>query len=368
MITDQINLTDLKARIFLAVTILTLAIYQTLDSPKELTEVFPFAVFSWHLITMIVIAWSTKLLDQQIFRDWFRCSFGKIIVARLSVYLILSSLLTGITIVYYNLLVAGSGDSIVFLSAFVFYAVIYFITSVSLEVSKLVGKDFIGKLLLGAYHRPRNENRIFLFIDLTESTKLSKELDLQQYSLLIKEFFRDIDIAMEKHDGEIYQYAGDEMIVSWPDSKFNYDKAVQAFIKFHEQMKSKRRYYQDQFGVVPTYKAALHSGLVITTWVGRMKRELLFQGEVLNITARLTGLSKKLSYPLLLTKEIADHLSAEFKQQVITAGSYQLKGLIEPVLVYFLRITKDRILKNPSSIPADHSQQFAIDIDMVQAN
>ena len=368
MRTYQINWTDLKAKLFIVVMILTLAIYQTLDSPIELRQEFPLAIFVWHLFTMILITGSTMLLDQQIFRNWFRCSFSKLIGARLSLYLVLSVLLTGTSIAYYDFLLNGSANNLVFLTAFVFYVFIYFITSVSLEVSKLVGKDFIGKLLLGSYHRPKNENRIFLFIDLTESTKLSKELDLQNYSLLIKEFFRDIDIAMEKYNGEIYQYAGDEMIVSWPDSKLNYDKAVQAFINFHEQMKIKRQYYLDQFGVAPTYKAALHSGIVITTWVGRMKRELLYQGEVLNITARLTGLAKKLSYPLLITTAIADQLSKEIKERVIPAGTYSLKGLNDPLLVYFIRLSKEQNMINPVRIPEKLSKEFEFNLDPVHAN
>src|SRR5688572_19075732 len=138
MRTYQINWTDIKAKLFISVMILTLAIYQTLDSPIELRQDFPLAIFGWHLFTMILITGSTMLLDQQIFRNWFRCSFSKLIGARLSLYLVLSVMLTGTSIAFYDFLLNGSANKLGFLTAFVFYVFIYFITSVSLEVSKLV--------------------------------------------------------------------------------------------------------------------------------------------------------------------------------------------------------------------------------------
>src|SRR4030095_2035320 len=102
----------------------------------------------------------------------------------------------------------------------------------------------------------------------------------------------DIEMAMEKFDGEIYQYAGDQVIVTWNATKSNFNNAAHSFVAFYEQMKAKRSSYILRYGVAPRFKAAIHSGIVITTWVGKMKRELVFQGETLNITARLIGLGK----------------------------------------------------------------------------
>ena len=206
-----------------------------------------------------------------------------------------------------------------------------------MEASKLVGKGFTEKLILGKYHTSRKEKRIFLFIDLKESTKLSKVLSLEKYSFLIKQFFRDIEMVMEKYDGEIYQYAGDQVIVTWPAISPNFDKAVESFTDFNQQMKSKRSHYIQSYGVVPRFKAAIHSGNVIGTWVGRMKRELVFQGEALNITARLTSLAKNLSSPLLLTTQVTSRLSEAMQARVLLGGSYLLKDIESPFTVYFLK-------------------------------
>jgi adenylate cyclase len=239
---------------------------------------------------------------------------------------------------YFRSFLPGLDGENVFVNLMIYYTLVYFITILAIEVSKPANKGFLEKLILGKYHLPRQENRIFLFVDLKESTRLSKELTLENYSLLIKEFFQDIDKAMEKFEGEIYQYAGDQVIVSWLASSSNYDKAVRSFAEFYNQIKAKRSDYIQRYGVVPGFKAAIHCGVVIATWIGRMKRELVFQGKVLNIAARVTGLAKNLNYPILLTQEIAEKLDESLRKRVLEAGSYYLKGIDMPINIYFLRL------------------------------
>ncbi|HYJ37817.1 MAG TPA: adenylate/guanylate cyclase domain-containing protein [Chitinophagaceae bacterium] len=321
-----------------AILLSTLTTYKVLESPVQLQTQFMIELAGWHLGSLVVIMWTAQLMERRLLCDWFRCSFLKIAASRMVVYLLISSLIASAEVVYYNSLLPGFTHDNLFWSSLIFYALVYFITTVAMEVSKLVGKGFTEKLILGNYHLPKKESRIFLFIDLKESTKLSKELSLDNYSFLIKEFFRDIDRAMEKFDGEIYQYAGDEVIVSWLATNTNYEKAVRSFIEFYEQMKAKRSHYIKRYGVAPVFKAAIHSGNVIATWMGRMKRELVFHGEVLNTTARLTSLAKNLSYPILLTKQVVDQLSDSLREHTLEGGSYFLKGLNMPVAIYILAL------------------------------
>lgn len=334
----QIQWSKLKELGFVITLLVALTIYQILKSPAELRDAFLMGLTAWHLVALTVVMGTAKFMEHYFFSNWFRCSFMKIAISRIAIYLLFAALLSAAGIFYYKTLLHGFDSNNLFWSSFVFYALMYFVTIVAMEVSKLAGKGFMGKLLLGNYHTPKKESRIFLFIDLKESTKLSKELSLEKYSYLIKEFFRDIDKAMEKYGGEIYQYAGDEVIVSWPASKANYDKAVLSFLEFHEQMKRKRAFYTREYGLAPRFKAAMHSGKVVGTWVGKMKRELVFQGEVLNITARITDLAKNLSYPILLTQQVVNRLTQHIREQVLPGGSYTVKGISNPLSVYFLKL------------------------------
>ena len=350
----RLGWSSIKQAIVILVLLSTLTTYKILESDIQLRTQFSGALIAWHVGSLSLIIWTTWLTEQRLLCNWFRCSFLKIGLSRIIVYLSFSTLMALASVFYYQSILNGLHNVILFWNSLIFYASVYFITAVAMEVSKLVGKGFIEKLILGKYHLPRKEERIFLFVDLKESTKLSKELSLENYSLLVKEFFHDIDKAMEKFDGEIYQYAGDQVIVSWPALASNYDKAVRSFIEFYNQMKTKRPDYIHRYGVVPSFKAAIHCGIVIATWMGRMKRELVFQGEVLNITARVTGLAKNLSYPILLTQEIANNLGESVRKRVLQAGNYYLKGIDIPINIYFLRLEErlDHVQKSSGKMKA----------------
>jgi len=356
----HVKWSKVKEVVSIAFLFLALVTYEILKSPAQLRNQFLTSLVGWHAGVLTLVMLTAKLMEHHLFRNWFRCSFLKIAMTRIVIYLLFSTLIAAAGIFYYETLLPDFNSRSLFWSSLVFYALIYFATTVAMEVSKLVGKGFVGKLLLGNYHRPKTEMRIFLFIDLKESTRLSKELSLEKYSYLITEFFRDIDKSVEKYGGEIYQYAGDEVIVSWPDLLPNYDRAVLSFLEFYKEMKYKRPFYIQQYGVAPRFKAAMHSGKVVGTWVGRMKRELVFQGEVLNITARITSLAKNLTYPMLLTQQVADKLTLPIRKQVSPAGSYSLKGIKDELSVYFLRfsLVNDDIKRTPR--PAERSVEVAL--------
>jgi adenylate cyclase len=328
----------IKQAVVFVILLTVLTAYKTLESPLQLRNQFLLELMAWHMLALVVILGTAWVVERRLLCNWFRCRFRKIAISRIAISLSLSSVLALGGILYYKFFMPGFESDTLFWRSVIFYALIYFIATMVMEVSKLVGKGFTEKLILGKYHLPKKEKMIFLFIDLKDSTKLSKELSLKKYSLFIKEFFRDIDMAVEKFEGEIYQYAGDQVIASWPALASNYNKAALSFIDFNERMKAKRSDYIQRYGVVPVFRAGLHSGNVVGTWMGRMKRELVFQGEVLNIAARVTSLAKNLSYPILLTQQIADKLTGFMRTRLIEAGSYSLKDVKMPMSIYLLRL------------------------------
>ena len=54
---------------------------------------------------------------------------------------------------------------------------------------KVFSRDLQKNLFLGKYHRPRKEERIVMFLDLTSSTAIAEKLDLYKYSSFLKDFF-----------------------------------------------------------------------------------------------------------------------------------------------------------------------------------
>ena len=111
-----------------------------------------------------------------------------------------------------------------------------------------------------------------MFVDLTGSTSIAEKLSNESYSNFIKECFYDLSDAIMLYDGEIYQYVGDEIIVSWPIRHKNL-RCIQSFFKMQEIIERKRKHYEARYGVVPEFKAAIHSGKVIVTSVGKQTEE-----------------------------------------------------------------------------------------------
>ena len=54
-----------------------------------------------------------------------------------------------------------------------------------------------------------------MFLDLDDSTTIAEKLDDLKYHTFVNEFFKDITQSILFTKGEIYQYVGDEIVVSW---------------------------------------------------------------------------------------------------------------------------------------------------------
>ena len=71
----------------------------------------------------------------------------------------------------------------------------------------------------GNYHQPKKEERIFLFMDMKSSTTIAEKIGNEQYFHLLNDVFADLTNTILEHDGEIYQYVGDEIVICWPLQK-----------------------------------------------------------------------------------------------------------------------------------------------------
>ena len=81
------------------------------------------------------------------------------------------------------------------------------------------GKGVFLKMLFGKYKNPIEEYRIFMFLDLKSSTTIAETLGHFKYSQLIQDCFYDLNELVPKYSAEIYQYVGDEVVLSWPYKK-----------------------------------------------------------------------------------------------------------------------------------------------------
>jgi adenylate cyclase len=214
---------------------------------------------------------------------------------------------------------------------FVSGALAVLITSIFL-IRRLHNPGEIRRLLLGRYHYPQKENRIFLFADLAGSTTLAESLGSQVYSSLLREMFADISDAILAWRGEVYQYAGDGVIVSWKTAAGIRDAAcLRCFLDMKQLLARRSERYEAKYGAAPRLRGGVHGGDVVTTWVGEAKKELAFHGDTLNATARIQGLCKELGVDLLVSQPAIAMLSLPSDLRAEAMGEMELRGRKEPL-------------------------------------
>ncbi|HEY8917887.1 MAG TPA: adenylate/guanylate cyclase domain-containing protein, partial [Chitinophaga sp.] len=102
-----------------------------------------------------------------------------------------------------------------FLTVGVYIAVIIVISQFYAEMSENIGQVALFNFFTGRYHRPKEEERIFMFLDMRSSTHIAEQLGHVRYFEMLKAYYSDLSDPVVQYSGEIYQYVGDEMVVSW---------------------------------------------------------------------------------------------------------------------------------------------------------
>ena len=208
----------------------------------------------------------------------------------------------------------------------IYYLFMTVLINFIIQVNKKYGPGVLVPLLLGKYRRPREEERIFLFMDLKASTSLAEKLGHLRYSAFIRDSFTDINNVVSSFNAEIYQYAGDEIILSWRmrDGTRN-ASCIHFYFACRNEFLKRASYYRDQYGLLPEFKAGVHGGMVTAVEIGTIKQDIAYHGDVLNTAARIQGLCNEYGQQLLVsTKLLAKiDLNGVLTQ---TLGSVLLKG------------------------------------------
>ncbi len=214
-----------------------------------------------------------------------------------------------------------------------------FLLSILLNFFRQLGNHFGHGLILnfitGRYSQVKEEHRTFMFIDLDNSTTLAEQLGHVKYSRFLKRCFDDLSDILPRYEADVYQYVGDEVVLTWltPTIKPHID-LLALYFDFQKKLQAEASNYQKKFGVVPTFKASLHSGLVSITQIGRHRKELAYHGDVLNTASRVLGLASTLRKTLLLTTPLVDTIHSGSDYEIQFIDTILLRGKKEKVDVY----------------------------------
>ena len=172
-----------------------------------------------------------------------------------------------------------------------------------------IGHGPLGKIMMGYYQKPREENLIFIFLDLQSSSKFAEILGHEKYSYFIQDCFRFLTNPIIVSRGRVYQFVGDEVVVTWNANKLrNYKRAVDFFYFYKDELQRQKEYFETKYGLQPVFTASINTGEVMATEVGEIKKEIAFHGDVLNTAARIQKQCKRYRKNILVTRNFASQL------------------------------------------------------------
>lgn len=219
-----------------------------------------------------------------------------------------------------------------------------FVSLLYAEISDNLGQQVLLNFFTGKYHKPKRESRIFMFVDMKDSTTIAEKVGNAAYFELLQSYYYDFSNAIINNRGEVYQYVGDEIVITWKlDKGIERNNCVQCFFDMKEALRKKTELYLKKYGIAPQFKAGMHCGTVTTGEIGALKKDIFFTGDVLNTTARILGLCTTYESDLLLSKIMADHLSLNKGFLVKDLGTSQLKGKATAVAIVSLSKETEKV-------------------------
>ncbi|MCP2080770.1 UNVERIFIED_ORG: adenylate cyclase [Methylorubrum zatmanii] len=224
-----------------------------------------------------------------------------------------------------------------------------------LRIRDLIGAETFTHLLLGRYHRPVSEERVFLFLDLAGSTAYAEQHGDLAAQELLKAVFSAIAEPVRRHRGQVDDYVGDQVIVSWPIARgIEKARCVACVFAIRRIFEEERDRWLGRFGLVPELRAALHGGSVVTAEVGVDRHKIAYFGDVMNATARLEGLCRETGRAVLISQAVLSRLpTMPDGIEAEALGPYHLRGRSETMEVHALSERREPVVVSAPDLGAE---------------
>jgi adenylate cyclase len=292
-------------------------------------------------------------LESKVFR---KLSLGKIILFKTVGSLgLLSLLLWLLRFVFFDVFILpsiyipgfrlndASWDYLFYL-LLVYYFFMNLIISFINQVNKKYGPGVLLPLLLGRYRHPREEERIFMFMDLKSSTTTAEKLGHIRYSSFIRDCFADINEVLFPYRAQVYQYVGDEIVVTWPEREgLKNHYCIRFFFACKKQFGNRAEYYMNTYGFLPEFKAGVHTGKVTAVEIGEIKRDIAYHGDTLNTAARIQSVCNEYNKSLLVSQYLLNKTGENHNMQTEALGMIGLRGKMAKVGIVSIKWMEDEV-------------------------
>ncbi|WP_111308055.1 adenylate/guanylate cyclase domain-containing protein [Confluentibacter sediminis] len=266
-------------------------------------------------------------------------SFAKNIIARTICFLICFKIAVNILTSSYfgfeSLIIDNENQRKSLQTLFIYSVLINFLIDFFLLMIKNLGPEYFFNLIRGKYYRPREENRIFMFLDLASSTTIAERIGHIAYSSLLQDCFRELTPLLLKNNASIYQYVGDEAVITWKINKnTNRGQCMDLFFSFQERLQQKKDYFLQKYNTAPFFRSSINEGRIVMSTVGEIKTEIVYHGDVLNTAARIQSLCKTYNSELLISENFYQNIKEEKIYKFKCFNNISLIGKNEKINIY----------------------------------
>jgi len=261
-------------------------------------------------------------------RDWLGdLSFTANLFVRSAIY---AALIMLIQIFQSGELIVGlplDNSSQTFWFGFIYSALVSVAMNLGFGIANIIGHRAFLNFVTGRYHSPVEENRFVLFVDIAGSTGLAERLGGVGIHRFLDRTFRVLTLAVVDYRGEVLDYVGDEVIVTWPERGGAIDcRPLRCFVVMRDELQRASSQFEQEFGVVPRIRGSLHFGPVIVGEIGDVKRAIVFNGDVMNTAARLEELSRKVDGGFLASRAAMERFKSDPPFTIRDLGRLPIRG------------------------------------------
>jgi adenylate cyclase len=261
-------------------------------------------------------------------RNWLNnLSFTANLLVRSAIY---AAIIMLIQLVQLGELIAGvpretsTGN---FWTGFIYSAALAVLANLVFVIANLIGSRVLMNFITGRYHAPVEENRFVLFVDIAGSTGLAERLGGIGIHRFLDRTFRLLTVAVVDYRGEVLNYVGDEVIVTWPERGGAIDcRPLRCFVAMRDELLRASSQFEREFGAAPRIRGSLHFGPVIVGEIGDVKRAIVFNGDVMNTAARLEELSRGVEGGFIASRAAMTRFNSAPPFAVRNLGQLPIRG------------------------------------------
>lgn len=218
-----------------------------------------------------------------------------------------------------------------------YWIILFVITQLYIEINEKYSPGVFMDIITGKYMQPKVEKRIVMFMDLKDSTPIAEKLGHLENFKFIRDFIYHVSTALIEYDGRIYQYVGDEVVVSWLFEKKNIKKCMAAIIEARKNLNNAGDEFRRKYDIIPEFRVGIHVGDVTIGEIGVIKKDLAMSGDTMNTAARIRSACNELNQKFIMSKDFMDN-SDLTEWQGESLGIVDLKGKHSGIELFSLRI------------------------------